>query len=710
MNCEAAAIAELEKGRWPTVLRPIGEIRPDGDVSEGKDPFYSEWGLKRPTPEELNCLFAENPNRGVGRCVGPGMADHGGWMADVEGDGPEAEDSRLRLFGGEIVRTLGHESARGTHEFYLVDGRRLLKALTAIGAESDKEPGVFKDVPTLPDLELRVGGFKDDGKTLLQIQCAIPPTIGTDGQPRKPNGIENAAPFPEVGYLYLECLAERMREREAIQHENNGAGARTDPARGNVVVTDWTPAARQDAYGRKALEEEGEQLAALAKGTRHLGSLPISMRLAGLVKAGIISEADCRATFTESLSRAGLPEGEIKKLIDSALAKATPRKNAPDFTSNARGKPTTREQVEAEQEKKTRALLATYKPKTFGTIGKAIGDLKHLWENWLVLGSVSMIWSKPKVGKTRIYIALMRYLWSKLIWPDGTPNQWPAESKVAVLPYDRNHLEIANEMKLAGIPDEAALCVHDPRDDTGISLLSLTDPLMLSLLEKTLADDPAILLIAVDTFTYASEKSLCKPEDMKASLDGIMLLAQKYGRCLLLLMHENKEGEALGRRIDERARVLIKLERYNQNEPSKLRMFVKESNFPKRPSLSVTHTDTGLVFEQDRGEVGKVADRQDACARWLIDYLWKKGVDIEVDFGTLINAAGYAGFAGELSPFDNRWSDRMLLSRAIQAVNAEAPSLQDFHMFKIDRKEQSKFGRAKPVILYALKAENMPPM
>jgi hypothetical protein len=195
---------------------------------------------------------------------------------------------------------------------------------------------------------------------------------------------------------------------------------------------------------------------------------------------------------------------------------------------------------------------------------------------------------------------------------------------------------------------------------------------------------------------------------MKAILDGIMVLAQKYGRCMLVLIHENKEGEALGRRINERARVLIKLERYNENEPAKLRLFVKESNFPKRPSLSVTHTDSGLVFEQDRGEVGKVADRRDACARWLVDYLWKKGVGIEVPFGTLIDAAGDAGFAGQFCVEENRWSDRKLLTRAIAGINEEAPSLSDFHEFKIDRMEQPRIGRGKPLILYSLRANGIP--
>ena len=72
-------------------------------------------------------------------------------------------------------------------------------------------------------------------------------------------------------------------------------------------------------------------------------------------------------------------------------------------------------------------------------------------------------------------------------------------------------------MQKAGISDEAAVCPHDPRDSTGISLIPLDDPFMIRVLAKVLTDDAAIKLIIVDTLTYASGKSLYRPEDMKSS-------------------------------------------------------------------------------------------------------------------------------------------------------------------------------------------------
>jgi hypothetical protein len=366
-----------------------------------------------------------------------------------------------------------------------------------------------------------------------------------------------------------------------------------------------------------------------------------------------------------------------------------------------------REETQEERAK----LLANYRPKTFGQITKGVGELKHLWPDWLVIGNLSLIFSKPKQGKTRSYLRLIKTLAERELWPDGAPNEWPEGTKTLVLPYDRNHAEIDKELKLIDCPDWAAVCPSDPRDPTGVSLLSLTDPLMLDVLELSLKDDPAIKLVVIDTLTYASEKSLSKPEDMKAMLDGVMMLATRYAVAVLVLIHENKDGEALGRRIVERARVIMRLERYSEQDPTRLRLYVKESNFPRRPSLSVTHTDKGVVFEADKGATGNVPDRMIACARWLVDYLWGRSVDFgqgkiatdEVDYGTLIAAAGGAGFAGERNEESGYWSNPRLLDRAIKAINGKDASVEDLHEHAIERREQEDPRRSKPRIFYRLK-------
>jgi hypothetical protein len=345
--------------------------------------------------------------------------------------------------------------------------------------------------------------------------------------------------------------------------------------------------------------------------------------------------------------------------------------------------------------------LKDYRPRTFGQVVDRIGGLEHLWPGWLILGNLSMVYSKPKVGKTRVYLRIVKTLWSGEPWPDGVENRWPAGSKTLIIPYDRNHQEIHAEMARLGIPDAAALCPSDPGDADGIGLLSLTDPLMLLVLEKTLADDDAIRLIVVDTLTYASEKSLSKPEDMKAILDDVMVLAARHRVAVWLLIHENKEGKALGRRVDERARVIMKVERYSEADPGKLRFWVADSNAGDRPALTATHTDNGIVFSRDEGPTGIQADRRDACAAWLVAFL-RGRPGLEADYGSLIDAAGRAGFAGSYAEAENRWSNRNLLDRAIKGLNEKAESLAEFHGYAIGRREEPRPGCPKPRVFYRL--------
>src|SRR5262249_2928319 len=152
---------------------------------------------------------------------------------------------------------------------------------------------------------------------------------------------------------------------------------------------------------------------------------------------------------------------QVVHKIDSAIKKhprpSLKQLNAdrPNGTESSSTKDNKRQsQAKKEAEKQ----LAGYKPRTFNQVADKLGELKHLWKDWLVSGNLSMVYSKPKQGKTRVYIRLIKTLWFAEQWPDGSPNEWPAGTKTLVIPYDRNHLEIAADMKALGIPDEAAVC------------------------------------------------------------------------------------------------------------------------------------------------------------------------------------------------------------------------------------------------------------
>ena len=181
------------------------------EPTKGKEPIGSKWGLTRWGATRLKNTFDKYPAAGAGICFGPGRGPHGEWLTELEGDGPLAEESKLKLFGGEVVDTVGWSATRGGHDIYIADGDRLLKALAGAGAQEKKgfAVGVWH-LAELPNLEIRVGGTKPDG-TVKQVQSVIPPTLGTDGKPRQWRGANVLGALPEAAYLFLEGLATSKR-------------------------------------------------------------------------------------------------------------------------------------------------------------------------------------------------------------------------------------------------------------------------------------------------------------------------------------------------------------------------------------------------------------------------------------------------------------------------------------------------------------------
>ena len=232
-------------GFWPVAIYPKGATRTGRSPSEGKDPIGKAWGAERWTLEKIEATFERHPEAGAGVCLGPGRAPAGAWLADIEGDGPEADDSRAKLFGGESVETLGWRSTRGDHAMLTCDGDRLkaiMPGLAALEGKGTLGMGVYKS-PELPGLELRIGGFKADG-AVKQFQSVVPPTPGTDGRPRAWAGPPDVASAPESFYRSLKGLATRLAAKGGPGRPEDGpfAGRATDGG------GRWSPEDRAIAY------------------------------------------------------------------------------------------------------------------------------------------------------------------------------------------------------------------------------------------------------------------------------------------------------------------------------------------------------------------------------------------------------------------------------------------------------------------------------
>jgi hypothetical protein len=197
----------LDAGLWPLALHPLGaRIRRKGKIetAEGKEPIGEEWGVTRPTPEAISARFQENPGANVGLRLGPEAG-----IIDLDCDGPGAEESLIKLLGGELVDTFGWTSARGQHLLFLWDSR-----LATLGKPTPK----FAE---LPGLELRLG---EVGK---QFQSAIPPSLGTDTKAREWNGVSHIASLPELSISLLCSLrpvktqAESRSRKPRIERKPN---------------------------------------------------------------------------------------------------------------------------------------------------------------------------------------------------------------------------------------------------------------------------------------------------------------------------------------------------------------------------------------------------------------------------------------------------------------------------------------------------------
>ena len=215
MNSLETAMSLLSEGLWPI---PITSPDDANSVAPGKAPIGFAWGAKRHTPETIRKTFAANPGAGVGLKLGPT-----GGVIDIDIDDPgKAGPALARIFGGDWPHTRGWSSARGHHWLFLWDDR-----LAKFGK------AIVKDGP-YPGMEIRLGWSAEN----KQYQSVVPPSIGTDGQPREWNEHEEILPFPDTFLADME--RHLLRQRHGTRP--------TDDAR-RVLV--WDAEQRAIAYLKK---------------------------------------------------------------------------------------------------------------------------------------------------------------------------------------------------------------------------------------------------------------------------------------------------------------------------------------------------------------------------------------------------------------------------------------------------------------------------
>ena len=284
---------------------------------------------------------------------------------------------------------------------------------------------------------------------------------------------------------------------------------------------------------------------------------------------------------------------------------------------------------------------------TLADVGRVVTSDAWLWPGWLADGVLNVLASEPGKGKTRFAMDLARRLYHGLPWLDGQPNGRAAGARTLWVPGDRNFQELLQVARDFGLPDDAVALGAAPDDPTGG--LDLDDPANRDALsDRVAAAAPALVII--DTLGMTTGLNLCKPEDARAYFAPILELAARRGVALLGLTHLSANKEALGRRVVEKARVLLKLEEPDPDgQPNRRRLWVDKSAVVKPPPLGITLGGAGNDYDTNPpeepaatpGRRGPAPSRKSECHRWLAECLSPNPVRL-TDLRRDAEAAGFA--------------------------------------------------------------------
>jgi KaiC/GvpD/RAD55 family RecA-like ATPase len=265
---------------------------------------------------------------------------------------------------------------------------------------------------------------------------------------------------------------------------------------------------------------------------------------------------------------------------------------------------------------------------------------RWVWDGWIAKGVLNVLAAEPGTGKTRFALDLARRLWLGLRWPDGTQTGFPPGTKTLWIQADRAFHEMLEASRAFDMPDDAIHLASSPDDPTGS--LSLDDPEDLAALASRIeAVEPA--LVVIDTVGMTTAQNLCKPEDARAYFGPLMDLAAASGVALLGQTHLSKDKEALGRRIVEKARIVIKMTKPDpEGQPNRRRLWVDKTAALNPPALGITMRDSGNDYdtnpptEPDPSKGGRPNDKREKAKDFIHEALTEQndriGKELEAEW------------------------------------------------------------------------------
>ena len=214
---------------------------------------------------------------------------------------------------------------------------------------------------------------------------------------------------------------------------------------------------------------------------------------------------------------------------------------------------------------------------TLAHVARTVSSQAWLWKGWLAQGVLNVLASDPGVGKTRFTLDLSRQLYHALPWPDGQPNTLPAGSRTLWVQGDRNFAEVLQAARDFSLPEEAVVLARGStsRSDRSTWTTSRRWPPW-----STGSAIPACRW-SPSTPWESVRRNLMRPDEAREFFAPLLELCQRSGISMLALTHLSANKEALGRRIVEKARVLIKMTQPDSvGQPDRRRLWVDKSAYP----------------------------------------------------------------------------------------------------------------------------------
>ena len=202
-------------------------------------------------------------------------------------------------------------------------------------------------------------------------------------------------------------------------------------------------------------------------------------------------------------------------------------------------------------------------------------NVKWCWEGWFQFGVVNLLAAEGGLGKTRFVADLCRRVRHRLPWPDGTPTPEHDGPEVAMwVAADRNFGELVELSEAFGFGDRIGYSGTRDEPTGGITLEGMADFVKLD--QKVKAARP--LFLVVDTAGGATSANLSKQEEARRFFAPLSDIAVRRHCCVVVITHLNASKAVLGKRAEERVRVVTRLTAENREPETVRRLEVIKSN------------------------------------------------------------------------------------------------------------------------------------